>query len=205
MSFSWEVFAPDNLGAEFARSHFRADNTVRTPSSPLERIGHILTAYNNNRARQTKFEELIARMRTHLRGKLASRSLTAYGFPVEPSPDRTPRRIRPEFWETADIEWPSDIAFDDFERFRRIKIIDPRNYPEAAIQPKIGRKTFKPLIYSGIRGIMHSDPEFPKKSNKLKIELVRNFIQEKCPEIDPYGNGLRDDAIRKHISEFLSE
>lgn len=149
---------------------------------------------------------LVESMQSALCVRLLNEELYAYGSPAHTSSDRTPRRIHSEFWENPDINWEKGIANDANSKFQRIRIVDPRDFPEIELKPTIGRKTHKALIYQAIEGILPNCPEFEKLQNKQQIEKVREFIATKNPHLDPYeGKGFGDDAIRKHVKTYLKE
>ena len=59
-----------------------------------------------------------------------------FGYPVEPSPARTPRRIDSAFWDGCLVDWSSGIAWLGNEQYNRIKIIDPKEYPQFDLSAK---------------------------------------------------------------------
>lgn len=90
--------------------------------------------------------------------------------------------------------------------FQRIRIVDPHDFKEIELKLKIGRKSHKPLIYQSIEGILPNCPEFEKLQNSQQIEKVRKFIKKEYPHLDPYeGKGFGNDAIRKHVKDYLKE
>jgi len=174
-------------------------------TNPLIGIVQIANSLVNALAIPKRMTEIEKLMQKDLVCWLTQEEFFAYGFPVFPKPLRVPRLIICDFWINAEINWDSEIAEDANLKFQRIRIIDPEVFPKIERRPKIGRKSFKPLIYCAIEEILKNNQHFKNETNKKKAEQIRNYLISHHPKINPYGPGLGDDAIRKHVNSFFRE
>jgi len=144
-------------------------------------------------------------MRKDLIQWLTDEDFYAFGFPVSPKPLRVPRLIICDFWINAEIDWENEIAEDANLKFQRIRIVDPEEFPEIELRPKIGRRSYKLLIFKAIKEILKTNGDFQNETNKKKAEQIRDYIISHWPEIDPFGPGLGDDAIRKITNSYFKD
>lgn len=144
-------------------------------------------------------------MQRNLIQALSKGKLIAYAFPTWPSEARIPRLIQSHFWVNAHIDWDNETAQDESNRFQKIRIINPKEFPSINFRPKIGRKSHADKITWAISEAEKQSQSFWDLTNKEKIAEVRKLIKSKWPEIKPDGPALGDDAIRKQINRYKVE
>ena len=177
------------------------DRPYKPEDGLLQAIAGVSSWYLATRECERKKAEALERMREEILLQLFNEALLAYGFAIGKN-DRSPRLISPEFWDNAEVDWGKEIADNGNSKFNRLRIIEPSEYPELELQPKIGRSTNKEEIYSACKALSKRDEDFSQLPNKKKIQQVRDHIKSEHPEIDVDGPGMGDDAIRKRIKEF---
>lgn len=184
-----------------------AQKIIDDPSdqSPGRSLLHLVTSVASALDRPRRQIDLKRIMRLDLVQWLREEEFYALGFPVRPNPSRTPRYIPCEFWINAEVNWEKEIAEDTDIGFKRIRVVDPLEFPEFELKPKIGRKSHKTLIYQAIDRIQKLVSDFERKRTKEQIRLIREFIESENPQLDVYGKGFGDDAIRKHVKSYFRE
>ncbi len=170
-------------------------------SGPLKPIANFLMQFPQKQQFQTRRKEALGRMREEILLELYNEELLAYGFAIGKN-DRSPRLIPWEFWENAEVDWNDGTVKNGESKYNRLRIIDPYQYPELELQPKIGRKTYKKEIHSACEELYKLDNGFFQLTNKEKARLVREHIKSRYPKIDIYGPGMGDDTVRKLIKEL---
>lgn len=124
----------------------------------------------------------------------------AFAFLEQPYALRTPNRIAQDFWRSADVDFAGGSAEGAERIWRDVRVLNVLEHPELAGPPKIGRPTQEDKILAAINSV--DCPDFRKLRNKQKWEEIRKSIKLQYPNIDIYGQGLGDDAIRKHYSKY---
>lgn len=176
-----------------------ADNQILS-----EKLFHLSRTLQNTINKPKERIEIVSSMKRDLIEWLVEGEFYAFGFPVIPKAERTPRRIPNEFWANAEINWNGDIANDEYNKFQRIRIIDPIEFPEIDLKPKIGRKTNRELIYKAIADSLQHNANFANETHKAKANSIREFLKASNRKINPYGPGFGDDAIRKHVNSYFN-
>ena len=174
---------------------------LKEGEKPFQTLSRMLVSHLEIKGCQRQKANALEIMREEILLKLFNEELLAYGFAMGRN-DRSPRLISPEFWYNAKVDWEQEIVDNGNSKFNRLRIIDPYEYPELELQPKIGRPTKKEKIYSACKELFKRDNGFFQLVNKTKVQKVREYIKHKHPEIDVYGPSMGDDAIRKRIKEF---
>ncbi|MBD3677973.1 MAG: hypothetical protein HUJ27_06160 [Rhodobacteraceae bacterium] len=173
---------------------------VDAGQDPLAALASIVGSIQKISDAPRQRAKIIEDMKADLLEWLQEEELSAFGFPAKPKPARTPRRIDAEFWENPTVDWVQDTAWDAVYKYHRIRIISPEDFPEVKIKPKIGRPSNGNLIQRHAYLLFKGYPEAIDISNKEKAEIVRKSIKNANPDLDVYGKGFGDDALRKHIN-----
>lgn len=205
LSEAWRIWATEENQNKLDKNHefdFAKQSENKNLADGLRQLSVGILKFNNLKKEKAA---AVINMKRDLVEWLTEEDLFAFGNPVLPTAERTPRLISNEFWFNAKINWESDIANDEVSTFQRIKVVSPEDFPEINIKPKIGRKSHKPLIHEAIERLIGNDPNFENKSHKIKAKLIRGYIEKYSEGIDPYGPGLGDDAIRKIVNLYFQK
>lgn len=85
-----------------------------------------------------------------------------------------------------------------------MKIIDPDDFPNFGLTPKIGRKSHRDKIEAAIKQL---DSELANFENgyvhKERNELIRERIKQYHSDLDVYGKHFKDDTIRKIVNAYF--
>lgn len=141
-------------------------------------------------------------MKDHVREQLLECKLTAFGCKADQKNTYAAKKIAGDFWRDADIDWANNSAANSVEQFSRITIINVNDHAALSNSSRIGRPTNKAIIFSAIEAATKEFPEFHEFQNKQKIKIIRKLISDHHSSISPFGSGMGDDAIRKHISGY---
>ncbi len=135
---AWLTLARAKTKADYAATFDSPEEDYSTAEGRRDALIRASSRLLGHSPEVTRRAQLREAMQSDLLDWLLYEAHYAYGFPVRPSRDRTPRRIPSEFWENPDINWEKGIANDANSEFQRIRIVDPRDFSETELKPKIG-------------------------------------------------------------------
>jgi len=197
---AWYAWSNEKLRAEYDALESNYPPQPIAEQSPLAAMASIVGSYQKAKDAPLKRAKIADIMKSDLLEWLQEEDLFAYGFPVKPKAARSPKRIGSEFWSKPNINWKNDTAFDQDHAYQRIRIITPEEAPEITLNPTIGRPSNGQLIQKHAYLLFKRNPESVDSTNKYKALSVRESIKEENSDIDVYGRGFGDDALRKHIN-----
>lgn len=204
MNQAWLRWAAPNLRKKYEDDSAHDMFDENSDESAGMRVLLAINAVGDALQRPQRKENLRRIMQQEQVELLKQKTFIAYGFPANTN-IRTPRRIEPDFWINNNINWENEFAEDANSKFIRIRIIDPDNFPNIDFKPKIGRKSYKPLIHNAIKEISRTNNNFLIQTHKEKAQQIRENISFHDPKINPYGPGLGDDTIRKITNAYFED
>lgn len=152
------------------------------------------------KAKERQQTQIRDALREHLRFWLETGELMGCGNQVLPTPTRVPRKIQPDFWQQAEIDWDHEIARDAHRTYQRILVIDPEDFPGRELFPAMGPKYFSYEIREAMIELENQLPKFKtsEMAHKVRAIEVRNLIKANYPKININGRGFDVDTIRRH-------
>lgn len=205
LSEAWYDWSNDVLRKRFDKLGGSPDLEPNEGQGLLDAMAGIASALQKVLDQPRQKTKITEEMKTDLLEWLSEEELLAYGFPIRPSPARTPRRIDAAFWINPNVDWDRSTANDAVYAYQRIRIVDPKDFPKIDLKPKIGRKSNGDLIKKHAYLLFKRYPEAVDLTNKDKVLAVRKSIKKENSDIDAYGKGFGDDTIRKHVKTIEVE
>lgn len=152
--------------------------------------------------------EIIWAIRAHLRDKLSSGALIAYGF--ETADPKCPSQIPSYLFEHGDfIDWQNSSVEGNGLQYLSVKVLLPDQM--AALDPhandhsdnhngsKGGRPTSKLRVSEAIWAIMNANRNFAGLPIKTQISEVKKYVLKNHPDEFPGSKGLSDKTVGSHI------
>ena len=202
---AWYAWSNEKRREEYDALESYSPPQAGTGQNPLAAMASIFGSYQRARAVPQERIRIVEIMKSDLLEWLQEEELFAYGFPIKPRAARSPRRIGSEFWAKPSVNWDKDTAFDPVYGYQKIRIIAPEEAPEIVLNPKIGRPSNGELIQRHAYMLFKRYPEAVDFTNKNKALAVRQSIEKENSDIDVYGKGFGDDALRKHINTIQKQ
>lgn len=197
---AWRVFAPQDLTRAYEAKPER-NEALAAPSD----AGFFLKVISAVAITATYLDDrksIENSMRDFVYQELCEEKLIAFGHKENQKNPYALQKIAAQFWRDADIIWNDNSAINPTEEYSRICIVQACAHPELLAAERIGRPTNRSLISAAINVATANNSEFLNLTNKEKNRIVRDYISQDNPEIDVFGKGWSDDAIRKHIAEY---
>lgn len=177
---AWEKLAlPEEIAELEKIDAWRPDFEGGSPNSFLEGLGNFATGLGQIQRNSNLKRELRTRFEDRILDDLFNEDFYGFGYPVEPSPARMPRRIDPAFWDSANVDWNEGKAWLDNIAFNRIRIVDPAKYPLFDLSPKRpGPHSYKDQINWAIAYHTENDADFWQKTDSIRIRRMRISIKD---------------------------
>ena len=201
---AWDFFATTEE-LENLRTAENWHPTMDQEKSPsfLEGVTRMAGAFLELQANQRKAGKIRDEFNERLLDELFNEELYGFGYPVEPSPARMPRRIDPAFWDGCDVDWEDGKAWLDNVFYNRIRIVDPIDYPQFDLSPKRpGPTSHAAKINWAISHHTEKEDDFWEKGDAIRIKRMRKSIDEQFGIDTNSVRGFADKTFEKYLLEF---
>ena len=173
------------------------------PSSFWDGVVRITGALGELQSNIREGREVREAFEDRILDELFDEELYGFGYPVEPSPARMPRRIDPAFWDGCEVAWGDGKAWLDNLFFNRIRIVDPNDYPQFDLAPKRpGPISHADKINWAISHHAENNDDFWEKGDAIRIGRMRKSINDEFGIDTNSVRGFSDKTFEKYILEF---
>lgn len=204
MQSAWESLASqEELSEREAIDAWQVDTAGDQPNSFWEGVAKVATGLSEWQRNSERKEELRSRFEERILDELLNEYFFGFGYPVEPSPARMPRRIDPVFWDSAIVDWNEGKAWLDNVAYNRVRIIDPLDFPQFNLTPKRpGPISYADEINWAIAYHTENEPDFWKKTDSIRINRMRKSIKQEFGIDTQTLRGFGDKTFEKFILIF---